>query len=76
VLHCCIDSKGFEFCAQCDELPCSILEEWIGGIEHHAKAVGRLKEMKEMGVEKWMESHGYSTEKNKRSGSEREGENG
>lgn len=55
VLHCCVDIKGLEFCAQCDELPCSILIEWIGGMEHHAQAVERLKEMKAEGVETWIE---------------------
>jgi hypothetical protein len=59
VLHCCVDIKGLEFCAQCDELPCSILTEWIGGIEHHAEAVERLKEMKERGVEEWLKEHGF-----------------
>jgi hypothetical protein len=59
ILICCVDEKGLEFCSQCDEFPCHILEEWIGGMDHHAKAVEKLKEMKEMGTEEWLAKNGY-----------------
>ena len=53
IVQCCVYERGYEFCAQCPDLPCQILDEWIEGLEHHANAIRRLLEMKETGIEKW-----------------------
>ncbi|UCD21742.1 MAG: hypothetical protein JSW22_06870 [Chloroflexota bacterium] len=35
-----------EFCYECQDFPCSRLNEWAKGSKRYEKAVGRLKEMK------------------------------
>ena len=55
-----LNISRIEFCSQCPDLPCQILEEWGRAYEHHADAVRRLVEMKETGIEKWLSEHGYS----------------
>ncbi|MCK5181168.1 MAG: DUF3795 domain-containing protein [Dehalococcoidia bacterium] len=47
ILLCCVDKKGLEFCYECQDFPCSRLNEWAKGNKRYEKAVGRLKEMKE-----------------------------
>jgi len=42
-----------------NEFPCEKLKKWGAKYKHHAEAVQRLKEMKEQGVVKWLEEHGY-----------------
>jgi len=59
ILQCCVYERGFEFCSQCPDLPCEILEEWAAEYEHHAGAVKTLVEMKKEGIEKWLRRHGY-----------------
>lgn len=46
ILLCCVDKKGLEFCYECQDFPCSRLNEWAKGNKRYEKAVGRLKEMK------------------------------
>ena len=53
-------NKRIEFCAQCDEFPCETLHEWVGDLKHHAKAVERLKEMRQEGIEEWLSKNEYS----------------
>lgn len=53
ILECCVYEHGLEFCAQCADFPCQILEDWGKEYEHHARGVIELKRMKRMGVEKW-----------------------
>jgi hypothetical protein len=60
VLQCCVYEHGLEFCSQCPDLPCEIVDEFAEGYEHHAWAVKRLIEMKEAGVEDWLAEHGYA----------------
>jgi len=57
ILQCCVYDKGLEFCAQCSDFPCPALQEWARGYDHHAKAVARLKQMKQQGVEEWIRSY-------------------
>jgi len=59
ILVCCVYKKQLSYCAQCEEFPCDILKKWGVENEHHAKALQRLKEMKEQGVVQWLEAHGY-----------------
>jgi hypothetical protein len=47
ILQCCVDRKGLEFCYQCQDFPCSGLEEWAKGDKRYEKALSRLKKMKE-----------------------------
>ncbi len=54
ILQCCVYEKGFEFRAECPDLPCEILKKWGKEYEHHAKAVEKLLEMKKKGIEKWL----------------------
>ena len=56
ILQCCVDKKRLDFCSECDDFPCKIIEEWIGGMEHHMSAIERLGEMKGTGVEKSMDT--------------------
>jgi hypothetical protein len=59
ILQCCAYEKKYEFCAECDSFPCTIFNEWERGLDHHKKAIERIKEMKEVGVERWLLKNGY-----------------
>jgi hypothetical protein len=60
LVACCIDQKGFEFCAQCADLDtCVLVKEFVEPYEHHREAVARLMEMKLVGVERWLSENGY-----------------
>jgi hypothetical protein len=50
ILQCCIDKKGLELCNQCQDFPCSGLNEWAMCDKRYEKALGRLKEMNQRGV--------------------------
>jgi hypothetical protein len=44
LLHCCVDEKHLEHCAQCDEFVCEKLSAFANdGHQHHKDAVERLK---------------------------------
>jgi hypothetical protein len=45
ILLCCVDDKGIENCAQCDEFPCERLVEWSGENEGYANALERLRSL-------------------------------
>jgi hypothetical protein len=36
-----------------------IIKDWEAGLEHHRKAIEKIKEMKETGVKKWLSKNGY-----------------
>ncbi|MGD8978791.1 MAG: DUF3795 domain-containing protein [candidate division WOR-3 bacterium] len=55
ILECCVYERKHEFCAQCRDFPCQILEVWASEYEHHSQAISRLKEMKKTGVEAWLQ---------------------
>lgn len=58
ILQCCVYDRGYEFCAECPDFPCTALKNWGEEYEHHARAVERLNEMKTTGVEMWLKAHG------------------
>ncbi len=60
ILQCCVYDRKHEFCAECPYFPCAALEDWGKQYEHHAKAVKRLHDMKQTGIEKWLGIHGPS----------------
>ena len=59
ILQCCVYENQYEFCAECDLIPCVIIKDWEAGLEHHRKAIEKVKEMKETGVKKWLSKNGY-----------------
>jgi hypothetical protein len=64
LVACCSDQKGLEFCAQCADLDtCALIREFAAPHEHHRAAVARLKEMRQVGVERWLAEHGYTSGK-------------
>jgi len=50
ILQCCIDMKGLESCCQCQDFPCSRLNEWAKGDKRYENALGRLKEISKNGA--------------------------
>lgn len=46
ILQCCVDTKGLEFCYECDEFPCEKLEQWAKTGKGYEAALNRLKEMR------------------------------
>ncbi len=54
ILQCCVYERGLEFCSQCEDFPCAILEEWIKDIPHHAQAVKNLHKMKKIGIDNYL----------------------
>jgi hypothetical protein len=55
----CIQSKGVEFCYECDEFPCFRLQPVADRSDRvpHALKVYNLCMIKRMGVEKWAREH-------------------
>lgn len=56
----CAKQKGVTWCFQCPDFPCSRLEDFrdihvVNGISHHDHVIEDLKDMKEQGVEQWVE---------------------
>jgi hypothetical protein len=61
IVACCLNRKGLEFCAQCDELDeCGLIRDFVADLEHHRQAVMRLRKMKRVGVERWLAENGYA----------------
>ena len=59
IFDCCVITKKLMYCSECDNFPCIMIENWIGNMEHHRKAIERLKAMKEYGTDKWLTNNGY-----------------
>jgi hypothetical protein len=57
ILQCCVYKRKLEFCSQCKDFPCKILEEWGKEYEHHIIAIKNLAKMKRIGVEEYLESN-------------------
>jgi len=52
----CAKKKGLQYCFQCKDFPCTILNEFSSdGMAHHKRTVENLKQMKEIGLEAWIE---------------------
>lgn len=58
ILEYCIYKRKYEFCAQCPDFPCPVLEDWGREYEHHAQAVRELEHMKRAGIEQWLREKG------------------
>lgn len=53
----CAEKKGHQYCFECLEMPCDKLKEFVeDGISHHARTVENMKEMKRLGLKKWINS--------------------
>ncbi len=51
----CARKKRLEYCFQCEDFPCTSVNEFsVDGIPHHKRTVENLKMMKEMGIEAWI----------------------
>lgn len=51
----CCFGKGYDFCFECNEYPCTQLTEFGKQDEDYQKAVQNLEEMKKISVGKWLE---------------------
>lgn len=43
ILKCCVDEKGLEYCYECDEFPCEVIEDWAKKDIGYTNALNRLK---------------------------------
>lgn len=51
----CAKAKGHRYCFECGEFPCDKLQAFASdGHDHHRLAVENLKQMKAVGLEKWI----------------------
>jgi hypothetical protein len=57
ILQCCVYKRKLEFCAECSDFPCEKIKDWAREYEHHAAAVQRLEDMKNRGIEEWLQEH-------------------
>ncbi len=46
ILACCVDRRGHDHCAQCEDFPCDRLVEWAQGNEGYAIALARLRDLR------------------------------
>jgi hypothetical protein len=47
ILQCAVDQHHHKSCSVCGEFPCERLEKWAQGDAGYARALGRLKDMRE-----------------------------
>ena len=51
----CTGERGLQYCFECEDFPCSILDEFSSdGVSHHRRTVENMKRMKELGLEAWI----------------------
>jgi hypothetical protein len=51
----CAKNKGLDYCFQCLDFPCAIVNEFASdSVSHHKKTVENAKKMKEIGLEAWI----------------------
>jgi hypothetical protein len=51
----CALSKNHNYCFECPDFPCSIIDDFkLDGVPHHKRTVENSKKMKEIGLENWM----------------------
>lgn len=50
----CAESKGIEFCFECDEFPCEMLQNFVRDFAHHRPALINLKSIKQNGLDQWL----------------------
>jgi len=52
----CARKRGIQYCFECSEFPCTLLNEFSAdGVAHHKRTVENMKKMKEVGIETWIE---------------------
>jgi len=51
----CADEKGLEFCALCDEYPCTMLKEFQVQLPHRAELFEDGERVREVGYDRWFE---------------------
>ena len=50
----CATKKGLQYCFQCEDFPCTTLNQFsTDGVSHHKRTVENLKKMKETGIDAW-----------------------
>jgi len=51
----CAKEKDVQYCFECDDFPCSVLNKFASdGAAHHKKTVENLKRMREVGRDAWI----------------------
>jgi hypothetical protein len=51
----CAKKKGVQYCFECADFPCSILNTFASdGAPHHKRTVENLKRMKKIGIDAWI----------------------
>jgi hypothetical protein len=51
----CAKKRGLQYCFQCPDFPCKVLNEFSSdGIPHHKRTVENLRKMKKNGIEAWI----------------------
>lgn len=56
----CAGEKGVTWCFECSDFPCKRLEDFrdihvVNGISHHENVIEGLRDMKEHGIQQWVE---------------------
>jgi len=54
IYECCIAKKGRRFCNECKDFPCRKIDKFFNTPEWHAEVVNNLKQISEMGIEKFL----------------------
>ena len=51
----CAKEKGLQYCFQCQDFPCTSVNEFRSdGIPHHERTIANSERMKEIGLEAWI----------------------
>jgi hypothetical protein len=52
----CVKNKGLDHCGACREFPCDKITKFNNdGVSHHSEVLVNLKQIKEIGEERWLE---------------------
>ncbi len=51
----CARSKRVNYCFECDDFPCGVLNAFASdGVSHHKRTVQNMKRIKKIGIEEWI----------------------
>lgn len=51
----CAKKKGVQYCFECRDFPCRILNDFASdGVSHHKRTIENLRRMKEIGIDTWI----------------------
>ncbi|MFW9827600.1 MAG: DUF3795 domain-containing protein [Candidatus Thorarchaeota archaeon] len=55
IINCCVKTRNFETCAECDEFPCSKIKKWdhYDSFISHRVSLANLRLIKKIGLEKF-----------------------